>query len=164
MRKILVFLIIIPAVYLSGCREKSSDGVSGKYTDSSGMPIADISDTASYDDEYQENIESYQRVPEDYIPFDSLKVKELDSAQISQIYGPPIYRKTFVLSEEKHFYDRDGEMLTERLKNYPNAVINTFIWRVDSVRKLRMYYWKRKKGVYTPVWGYQYNYYLIVCE
>lgn len=144
MRSTLVHMIIVLALGLISCREKSSDTVPTK-------------------GQYPVDIQS-ERHPTDWIPFDSLKVRELNSNQISLIYGQPISMKTDTLrwGENGDFYVE--EELSDLFKNSPCTILHTLIWPVDSIHELKLYCLKRSEGIYIPVWGYQYNYNIIPFE
>jgi len=137
-------MIIVLALCLISCHEKSSD-------------------TAHLKGQYSEDIKS-ARNPADWIPFDSLKVRELNSDQISQIYGQPISMETDTLSWGKNGDFYVEEKLNELFKNSPCTILHTFIWPVDSIHELKLYCLERSQGIYVPVWGYQYNYNVIPFE
>ena len=181
MRRYFVYMIIISALFLSSCREKKSDLVSCNKGYSFDMPFKYMSDTDSLNswnqgsvqvskwnpaDVYLDNFAEWyvedsafstsEWAAIDWIPFNLLKIRRLNSDQISHIFGPPIRRKTFIIQWEKCEDFSDEAVLLEQVRN-PNEVIHEFVWTVDSIRELKMYCLERSEGVYTPVFGYQYN-------
>lgn len=183
-----IVILILPLLFLSSCREKASDKVSSKREYPFVMPFKYGSDTDSLNRCDQEPVQDYgwgfteryveryidyiadwyaedpvfstpERVAADWIPFELLKVKRLNSDQISKIYGQPIHRSSFIIPWKEYddnWLDWDEFYILERIRN-PNEVIHKFTWDVDSGRYLHLYCLERAEGVYTPVWGYQCN-------
>lgn len=185
MRMDFVYMIIISALFLSSCREKTSDLCSCNKGYSFDMPFKYLSGTDSLNnrfpgfvqgyglnlaDSYLDNFADWYTkglvpgVPQwaavSWIPFELLKVRRLNSDQISQIYGPPVFRKAFIIQWYEYDYSEDKSYILEKVGN-PYEVIHEFVWAVDSVNELdlRMYCQERSEGVYTPVYGYQYRYF-----
>lgn len=149
MKSTLYYLIIICALLSCSCHEKSSETAHSKERNPTDVEI----------DCYTEDCYT-----EDWKPFDVLKVKNLNSCQISQIYGQPIFTGADTLRWGKNDYFDDEEYLPEQIKKSPLTIIHTFIWTVDSTRVLKLYCVERTKGVYTPVYGYQCSYRIMSLE
>lgn len=182
MKRKFVYMMVISTLILSSCRGKTSDLASSKREYPFDMPFKCMPNTNSLNnrfpgsvqgshwnpaDVYLDNFADWyledpafstpQWAAKDWIPFDLLKLRRLNSDQISQIYGSPIRRNTFIIIPWDGYEESDDEFyILERVRN-PNEVIHEFVWTVDSVRELKMYCMERSEGVYTPVFGYQYN-------
>lgn len=93
----------------------------------------------------------------DWVPNDSLKVKGLNTDQITAIYGSPLY----VYVTHMRRGEINGLFAEEELWDlFPDSnslTVYTYAWRVDPVRNLKMYCMKGPRDTFTPVYGFQYN-------
>ncbi len=115
--------------------------------------VNDKSDTESENDTVSYN--------ENWIPYAALKKnfgnKISNMKYMDSIYGKPIEIQTNAVRYGKVGdigYEIDG--VSDKISNIPKCELKTYIWNVDSVRMLIMYYILRDNNL-IPIWGYQYN-------
>lgn len=115
--------------------------------------VNDKSDTESENDTVSYN--------ENWIPYAALKKnfgnKISNMKYMDSIYGKPIEIQTYAVRYGKVGdigYEIDG--VSDKISNIPKCELKTYIWKVDSVRMLIMYYILRDNNL-IPIWGYQYN-------
>lgn len=94
-------------------------------------------------------------------PYEELSVRKLSPSQINIKYGAPRWVEIDTLTFGKNTsYNFDGthdNTLAIMFADEPTTVIHTYIWVVDSIHELKMFYWEEKKNKLKSVYGYQYS-------
>lgn len=181
------FIIYFCLLCLIGCTDK--------YSGSRALMLQDTTNVKEPEDIGHEAMQTSEfirsdRDTADWIPFDSLKVKNLNTDQVSQLYGKPVSVETDTLPWEDDgdycmghdYYEIYNQLrdkkLTNQSFNRPYIIIKTFTWAADSTaravestgrfddsaRYLRLFCEERGNGVYKPFWGYQCTLYMLMLE
>lgn len=141
MRFFKTLVICLPVLFMVCCKKHTMNNKSDKYD------TTKVGDTISYND--------------NWIPFYVLKQKIgpklSDIRYMDSIYGQPIEMQSDVARYGKiGSLEYEIDDVSDKISNIPKCELKTYIWDVDSIRLLTMYYIVKDDNL-IPIWGFQYN-------